>query len=201
MRSRVLPLVVLVLAASMLALPVFAGPDEARRAGATRQAVAPESHAPVDAPTLDNFGQVVANHFGNPAAGQVVIQGWIRQTYDSEGLPSGITGYGQATRLHRATRVQLRTVLRTRGGSIDDNATHAPTNSGSIGNPRIFSVHGPSIAAGLFDGVTQFCTAWVEVLYSVRWDDGTLSSGRSFVVPSDLWNDNCYFITPPAAQP
>jgi hypothetical protein len=195
MRSRIPLLVILVLAATMLAVSAFAGPDDARRAATTRRAVAPQNHAPIDTPTRDNFGQVVANHLGNPAAGQVVIQGWIRQTYDAQGLPAGITGYGQATRLYRVVRVSIRTVLHTRGGSIDDNATHDPVNSGNIGNPRIFSVHGPSISAGLFDGVPQFCTAWVEVLYSVRWDDGSLSSGRSFVVPSDLWNDNCYFIT------
>jgi hypothetical protein len=194
MLRRLLLVVLAMIVVATTVAAAAARPEDAKRAA---DRAAPQSHAPIDAPTQDNFGQRIGNHLGNPAAGQVVIQGWIRQTYDPQGLPTSVTAYGQAIRVHRAVRVSLRTVLHTRGGSVDDNATHDPVNSGNIGNPRIFSVHGPSISAVLFDGVPQFCFAWTEVLYSVRWDDNSVSNG-SFSVPSDLWNDNCYFATPPA---
>ncbi len=42
-------------------------------------------------------------------------------------------------------------------------------------------------------GDPKFCTAWTEVVYSIRWNDDTLTANKVFVVPSDLWNDNCYF--------
>jgi hypothetical protein len=178
--------------AALLALSLAAAPAIADQ---PKKEAAAESHVPFDVPTRDNFDQLVYNHFGNPSAGQAVIDTWIRQTYSDLDLPLTAQGFGQAIRLHNVKRIAIRVILHTRGGSIDDDATGPNVNSGNIGNPRLFTATSPTISSG-FGGepVTQFCTAWTEVRFAIRWTDDTLTSDRALIADSDLWNDNCYFL-------
>jgi hypothetical protein len=196
-RWPVLLLAVFVLG-NAIAVGMVAGADPAAP-DQVKTTARPSTHVPCDTPSRDNVGSLVANHFGNPALGRVALDTWIRQTYDPETcLPSGVTGQGRGFRAYRVARISLQVILHTRGGTGDDNATHDPVNSGSIGNPYVFTVSSPSISAGLFDGQPQFCFAWTELRWGVRWDDGYLSTG-TLTAPSDLWNDNCYFVAAGAA--
>jgi hypothetical protein len=176
------------LVAGLFAGPALADRDAARQAAQVRRQLAPQSHAALTNPSNDIARTLVVNH-GTAAAGQAVIQGWNRQTYDDQGLPSGVTGVGQGIRLFNVKRIA--------GGTNDDTAIGPLVNSGNIGNPRTFQANGPSISAG-FGGqaVPQFCESWWEVRYQVRWSDNVLTTG-SLLAYADLWNDNCYFIQAP----
>jgi hypothetical protein len=178
MRRKLVPLFAAALAVLVVAVGAAAGPDEARQAGQVRRQLAPQSHAALTNPSNDIARTLVVNH-GTAAAGQAVIQGWNRQTYDDQGLPSGVTGVGQGIRLFNVKRI----------GPL--------VNSGDIGNPRTFQAFSPSISAG-FGGqaIPQFCESWWEVRYQVRWSDDVLTTG-SLLAYADLWNDNCYFIQAP----
>ena len=196
MRRKLVPLLAAALAVLVVAVGAAAGPDEARQAGQVRRQLAPQSHAGLTNPSNDIARTLVVNH-GTAAAGQAVIQGWNRQTYDDQGLPSGVTGVGQGIRLFNVKRIAIQVVLRTAGGTRDDTAIGPLVNSGDIGNPRTFQAFSPSISAG-FGGqaVPQFCESWWEVRYQVRWSDDVLTTG-SLLAYADLWNDNCYFIQAP----
>jgi hypothetical protein len=197
MRHR-LPFLVLAvgLVAGLFAGPALADRDAARQAAQVRRQLAPQSHAALTNPSNDIARTLVVNH-GTAAAGQAVIQGWNRQTYADQGLPSGVTGVGQGIRLFNVRRIAIQVVLRTAGGTRDDTAIGPLVNSGNIGNPRTFQANSPSISAG-FGGqaVPQFCESWWEVRYQVRWSDNVLTTG-SLLAYADLWNDNCYFIQAP----
>jgi hypothetical protein len=196
MRRKLVPLFAAALAVLVLAVGAAAGPDEARQAGQVRRQLAPQSHAGLTNPSNDIARTLVVNH-GTAAAGQAVIQGWNRQTYDDQGLPSGVTGVGQGIRLFNVKRIAIQVVLRTAGGTRDDTAIGPLVNSGNIGNPRTFQANSPSISAGLGgQAVPQFCESWWEVRYQVRWSDDVLTTG-SLLAYADLWNDNCYFIQAP----
>jgi hypothetical protein len=196
MRRKLVPLLAAALAVLVVAVGAAAGPDEARQAGQVRRQLAPQSHAGLTNPSNDIARTLVVNH-GTAAAGQAVIQGWNRQTYDDQGLPSGVTGVGQGIRLFNVKRIAIQVVLRTAGGTRDDTAIGPLVNSGDIGNPRTFQAFSPSISAG-FGGqaIPQFCESWWEVRYQVRWSDDVLTTG-SLLAYADLWNDNCYFIQAP----
>jgi hypothetical protein len=196
MRRKLVPLFAAALAVLVVAVGAAAGPDEARQAGQVRRQLAPQSHAALTNPSNDIARTLVVNH-GTAAAGQAVIQGWNRQAYDDQGLPSGVTGVGQGIRLFNVKRIAIQVVLRTAGGTRDDTAIGPLVNSGNIGNPRTFQAFSPSISAG-FGGqaVPQFCESWWEVRYQVRWSDDVLTTG-SLLAYADLWNDNCYFIQAP----
>lgn len=90
---------------------------------------------PLTNPSNDITRTLVVNHNGSPAAGQAVIQGWNRQTYDDQGLPTGVTAFGQATRLYLVKRIAISAVLRTAGGTRDDTAIGPWRNSGDLGDP------------------------------------------------------------------
>ena len=196
MRRKLVPLFAAALAVLVVAVGAAAGPDEARQAGQVRRQLAPQSHAGLTNPSNDIARTLVVNH-GTAAAGQAVIQGWNRQTYDDQGLPSGVTAVGQGIRLFNVKRIAIQVVLRTAGGTRDDTAIGPLVNSGDIGNPRTFQAFSPSISAG-FGGqaIPQFCESWWEVRYQVRWSDDVLTTG-SLLAYADLWNDNCYFIQAP----
>jgi hypothetical protein len=198
MRHR-LPFLVLAvgLVVGLLAGPALADRDAARQAGQVRRQLAPQAHAALTNPSNDITRTLVVNH-GTAAAGQAVIQGWNRQTYDDQGLPAAVTAFGQAARLHNVKRIAISVVLRTAGGTTDDTAIGPWRNSGNIGNPRIFQANSPSIGAGFYPNqpIPQFCESWWEVRYQIRWADDAFTQG-SLLAYADLWNDNCYFIQAP----
>ena len=184
--------IVALIGAVALIAPAIASPQS----DATHQkAAVPQTHVAPDVPTRDNFTTLTYNHFGSPSAGQAVFDTWIRQTYNPDSLlPQAVTGQARAIRLYKVKRIAIRVVLHTRG-TINDDDTSATVNSATIGNPRLFTISSPSITAN--STPPQFCEAWTEVFYSIRWADDTLTSGRSLRAGSDLWNDNCFFTPEP----
>jgi hypothetical protein len=190
MRRVIVLICALTFTALLVGPAAAAQPESEARSDLTAQ-----GHADPGAPERVNFGQVIANRGGNPALGQVVIQGWIHESFGETLFPSANQARCQGIRLYRALRIALQCRLLTTGGTNDDVAIGPTVNSGDIGNPRIFQAHSPSISAGFGDAtVPQFCLSWWEAHYSIRWDDGALSSGRVVVAPADHWNDNCYLI-------
>jgi hypothetical protein len=157
------------------------------------KAAAPQSHVGLEVPSRDNFSTLTYSHFGDPSAGQAVLDTWIRQTYNADTLlPQAVTGQARALTLYRVKRIAFRVVLHTSGGTTDDNATSATFNTNGA---RQLTISSPSITAN--SEPPQFCVAWTEVFFTIRWADDTLTSGKSFLSSSDLWNDNCYFTPEP----
>jgi hypothetical protein len=178
---RLAPLVLLL--ALLAAVPAAASPPDQQAAAVA--VVEP----PFDGPARDNFVTLTYFHFGQPAAGQVVIQGWIRTPKSDLGLPTSDQAGCQAIRLLKVSRVALRCLLHTRGGTSNDDATSLTVNSADVGNPLTLRIASPSITA---NGPTpQFCRSWVEVRWAARWPDGTLTSGKSLQPETTLPNPNC----------
>ena len=168
--------------AGTAALAAASGPPEAAVAAAVVE-------PPFDGPTRDNFVTLTYPHFGQPSAGLVVIQGWIRTPKSDLGLPISDQSGCQAIRLLHVTRVAVRCLLHTRGGTTNDDATSQTVNSADVGNPLVLRIASPAITA---NGPTpQFCRSWVEVRWAARWDDGTLTSGKSLQPEGTLANPNC----------
>lgn len=204
MRKLTPPRVVLVMALVTLAVlaattPVPANPaseiaQDGREAARTRHTA--RGHVECGGLSRDNFATLTYLHFGNPAAGVALIETWIDQTYSDLCLPITNQGVGRAVRVRNVERVAARVILHTRDGTTDDDATGPAVNSGNVGNPTILTVTSPRISTGGLAPNPQFCTSWTEVLFTIRWTDGTVTLGRRLVAPTDLWNANCYFTGP-----
>ena len=177
-------------AAAVLALTLAVPASAGVRWHATPAAV--QAAPPPDGPRTDNQGTVIYNHFGNPNAGQAMIQTAIFNPLSDLALPISAQGRCRAVRVHRVTRIALRCVIHTRNGTDDDDATGPTANNGNqAANPRIFLALTPTIATGGTVPNPQFCDAWTEAFYAIRWDDGTLTSGKVLMPPSQWRNANC----------
>jgi hypothetical protein len=189
-RNRTLVVVALVAAVALLVpTAVLAGTTNSPQA-----AVAVQAPPPNDAPSRDNFATVTYLHFGNPASGMAVIETWIRVTYDGFALPLTNQGGCRGIRVLNASRIALRCILHTIGGTTSSRTVTGPTvNSGDVGNPRIVSTATPVLGVGTDPGGTApfSCRSWTEVHYAIRWADNTLSSGKVLVAPSTLFNQRC----------
>jgi hypothetical protein len=182
--------IVALIGAVALIAPAVASPQSD---ATDEKAAAPQSHVGLEVPSRDNFSTLTYSHFGDPSAGQAVLDTWIRQTYNADTLlPQAVTGQARALTLYRVKRIAFRVVLHTSGGTTDDNATSATFNTNGA---RQLTISSPSITAN--SEPPQFCVAWTEVFFTIRWADDTLTSGKSFLSRSDLWNDNCYFTPEP----
>jgi hypothetical protein len=169
----------------------------AKRQQATRAAAGFLAAQPFcDAPSEDDHAHLAYLHFGNAAAGIAVIQSSIRQEYSDLCLPITGQAIGRGIRLRNVTRIALQAVLHTRGGTTNSDAAGPIVNSGDVGNPTILKVTSPKVSTGGLVPDPQWCVAWVDLRYAIRWADGTLTSGKVLVSPSLLFNDNCYFTGP-----
>src|SRR4029450_10766937 len=94
--------IVALIGAVALIAPAVASPQS----DATHEkAAAPQSHVGLEVPSRDNFSTLTYNHFGDPSAGQAVLDTWIRQTYNPDTLlPQAATGQARALTLHRVKR-------------------------------------------------------------------------------------------------
>ena len=180
---------IVVLTALLLIVPTVA---LAGSAPSAPNQVAPENHVAADVPSNENFGRAIYNHFGDPAAGQAVIETWTRVTYSDAALPITNQGFGSAIRLKNVERIALRVILHTRGGTVSSGFSSPVCNNGNqAANPLIFNCASPVVESGGLVPNPNFCETYTTVLYAIRWTDGSLSDGKILRSPADLVNDTC----------
>ena len=146
--------------------------------------LAPESHAPPGVPTRDNFGWTTFTHPAGASHGYVDIRSWIYQTHDATGRPTSWSGVGEVQLSSQVRSVGFRVVLVTGIG---------PTLQTDV---LVTSARKAKLSTGSFDELTfttSTCEGWTAVRAYVNWSDGTTTGSRTWEVPSDLWNDWCYF--------
>jgi hypothetical protein len=193
MRARLLAVAVtaLVLMLALTALALAGPRDDAQaRREVMREQARPNVIA--NGETRENLEQVVVNHFGNPAQGQVLIQTWVEPDW-TEFEAVDIQGAVQAVKIRRggagfAKRVAIRVELYGDGVFQANSST---VNSGDVNG--ITYVQTPE-AGGLTDPARP-CLWFSVAFYSIRWDDDTLSSGRVLVAQGDWLNPPC-LLTP-----
>jgi type II secretory pathway pseudopilin PulG len=188
MRARILAVMVTALVLA-LAAPAMAGPREeaqARRkllAGQTARAAIIQNGE-----TKENMEQVVANHFGNPDQGQVLIQTWVEPDW-SNFEAVDIQAAAQAVKIRRAgagfaKRIAIRVELWADG---ELNQISSMVNTGDVNGTAFVQ----TTETGNLNDPSALCLWFSNVSYSIRWDDDTLSSGRFLVALGDWLNPVC----------
>jgi hypothetical protein len=178
--------VLAVLVAAALALPQYAGAqDESARdkiIGRSKKLDAAAAPAAVGGGTASStyntaFTRFQRNHFGDPAQGFVILDGWIRNrpnindTFDPADIPTLGRGCYSAFLPPKVKRVQLNSVRVLDADSDTVVAASAgPVNSGDVN--RLVQ-----LCTSAFDETAAPVRYYVEVNAAVRWADGTLSSG------------------------
>jgi hypothetical protein len=192
MRARLLAVMVTALVLA-LAAPALAGPREdardrtkAMQLGGARAAIIANGE------TKENLEQVVVNHLGNADQGQVLIQTWVEPDWtDFEAVD--IQGAVQAVKIRRAgagfaKRVAIRVELY---GDLELHASSSTVNTGDINGTAY--VQTPE--AGNLTTEGRPCLWFTVAFYTIRWDDDTLTSGRSLIARGDWLNPIC-LVTP-----
>jgi hypothetical protein len=185
----------LALAIGLLAQSQAAAPSLGQRPQA---AAAPTgADQPVFAvPTNDNWSTLTYNHFGDPSKGQVVIEQWVRVFWQAGGapndpdLPEALDGRGRVILLPGAKRVAFRVRLYEIGKGLVHQTDVVNTAGARMLVIDTVGVH------DLANRDVTNCAFWTDVVYSIRWNDNTLTQFRVFTSPSYYWNDNCYLRTP-----
>jgi hypothetical protein len=187
-RSHLSAVVVAALAVALAAGTVYGTAGAQTR---PRRPTVPADHQPCDVPSRDNFGSLTVRPPGSTfTTPPVLVETWIRQHYADTCLPANVFGVARMYRAPDAVRVQAQVILHTRGGTTNQDIVAGPLNSAAVGNTRLLQL---TTAASEPAGIPSFCVSWTEVRWSVRWTNGSLSSGV-MVAPSDLFNDQCYFV-------
>jgi hypothetical protein len=185
----------LALAIGLLAQGQAAAPSSSER----RQAAVPAARA--DAPTFavptnDNLSTLTYNHFGDPAKGQVVIDQFVKVFWQAGGaptdfdLPDALDGRGRVILLSGAKRVAFRVRLYEIGKGLVHQTDVVNTAGARMLTIDTVGVH------DLANRDVANCAFWTDVVYTIRWNDDTLTQSKVFTSPSYYWNDNCYFDTP-----
>jgi hypothetical protein len=193
MRTRMLAILVTAMVLA-LAAPAFAGPREeaqARRkllAGQTARAAVIQNGE-----TKENMEQVVVNHFGNPDQGQVLIQTWVEPDW-SNFEAVDIQAAAQAVKIRRAgagfaKRIAIRVELWADG---ETNQISSTVNTGDINGTTFVQTNE---TGGLNTDPNAACLWFSNAIYTIRWDDNTLTSGRFLVALGDWLNPVC-MLTP-----
>ena len=184
-RSLAVMVAALVLA---LVAPAMAGSREDAR-DRTEAMAAPGRALIIDnGETKENLEQIVVNHLGNPNQGQVLIQTWVEPDWASLEAVD-IQGAVQAVKIRRtgagfAKRVAIRVEL------IGDDVLHASSSTVNTGDVN-GTAYVQTPEAGELTTPGRPCLWWTVAFYTIRWDDDTLSSGRSLVVLGSWLNPMC----------
>ncbi|HET7516732.1 MAG TPA: hypothetical protein VFN05_03345 [Actinomycetes bacterium] len=188
MSRRFLAIMVAALVLALVA-PAMAGSREDAR-DRTEAMAAPGRALIIDnGETKENLEQVVVNHFGNPNQGQVLIQTWVEPDWTNFAAVD-IQGAVQAVKIRRtgagfAKRVAIRVELY--GDNRVLHASSSTVNTGDVNGSA--SVKTPE--AGELTTPGRPCLWWTVAFYTIRWDDDTLSSGRSLEAPGSWLNPMC----------
>ena len=160
------------------AVSATARADHANRHGQASTAAAVNAAAPpagCDYQINDGFSTLTRNHFGNPAAGQVILESWGDTCWSASdpGTPDvsfTTSGVGRSILLYRALRVQMRVFLFGRGeGGWVQLGSSASVNSAGARTLTLATEFVPTVSYPNFD----LFEADVHVL--IRWSDSTLS--------------------------
>jgi hypothetical protein len=146
----------------------------------------PAAAQPAD--SNDNFASVVYNHFGNPSAGQAVVDTWLHITYNQDFMPATARLDMRATTLYRVARIAFRGELYS-----DAHGLVASTATFNTSGARLLARSSTSVSLATNVDPPN-CVLFQIVYYAIRWTDGTLTSGKTLISASDYWNDNCYFL-------
>ena len=194
MPRRFLAVMVAALVLALVA-PAMAGSREDAR-DRTEAMAAPGRALIIDnGETKENLEQIVVNHLGNPNQGQVLIQTWVEPDWASLEAVD-IQGAVQAVKIRRtgagfAKRVAIRVEL------IGDDVLHASSSTVNTGDVN-GTAYVQTPEAGELTTPGRPCLWWTVAFYTIRWDDDTLSSGRSLVALGSWLNPMCQLIS--AAQ-
>jgi hypothetical protein len=187
MPSRFLAVMVAALVLALVA-PAMAGSREDAR-DRTEAMAAPGRALIIDnGETKENLEQIVVNHLGNPNQGQVLIQTWVEPDWASLEAVD-IQGAVQAVKIRRtgagfAKRVAIRVEL------IGDDVLHASSSTVNTGDVN-GTAYVQTPEAGELTTPGRPCLWWTVAFYTIRWDDDTLSSGRSLVGLGSWLNPMC----------
>jgi hypothetical protein len=187
MPRRFLAVMVAALVLALVA-PAMAGSREDAR-DRTEAMAAPGRALIIDnGETKENLEQIVVNHLGSPNQGQVLIQTWVEPDWASLEAVD-IQGAVQAVKIRRtgagfAKRVAIRVEL------IGDDVLHASSSTVNTGDVN-GTAYVQTPEAGELTTPGRPCLWWTVAFYTIRWDDDTLSSGRSLVVLGSWLNPMC----------
>jgi hypothetical protein len=160
------------------AMSVSAAADHRNRQGqpSTASAAAPAAlPAGCDYRINDGFTTLTRNHFGNPAAGQVILESWGETCWSQSdpGTPDvsfTTRGIGRSILLYRALRVQMRVFLYGRGeGGWSLLDTSDSVNSAGA---RTLTLATDFVSNASYPNFDLF---QVDVHVLIRWSDSTLS--------------------------
>ena len=187
MPRRFLAVMVAALVLALVA-PAMAGSREDAR-DRTEAMAAPGRALIIDnGETKENLEQVVVNHLGIPNQGQVLIQTWVEPDWANLEA-ADIQGAVQAVKIRRtgagfAKRVAIRVEL------IGDDVLHASSSTVNTGDVN-GTAYVQTPEAGELTTPGRPCLWWTVAFYTIRWDDDTLSSGRSLVALGSWLNPMC----------
>ena len=187
MPRRFLAVMVAALVLALVA-PAMAGSREDAR-DRTEAMAAPGRALIIDnGETKENLEQIVVNHLGSPNQGQVLIQTWVEPDWANLEAVD-IQGAVQAVKIRRtgagfAKRVAIRVEL------IGDDVLHASSSTVNTGDVN-GTAYVQTPEAGELTTPGRPCLWWTVAFYTIRWDDDTLSSGRSLVVLGSWLNPMC----------
>ena len=138
--------------------------------------------------TKENLEQIVVNHLGSPNQGQVLIQTWVEPDWANLEAVD-IQGAVQAVKIRRtgagfAKRVAILVEL------IGDDVLHASSSTVNTGDVN-GTAYVQTPEAGELTTPGRPCLWWTVAFYTIRWDDDTLSSGRSLVALGSWLNPMC----------
>jgi hypothetical protein len=187
MPRRFLAVMVAALVLALVA-PAMAGSREDAR-DRTEAMAAPGRALIIDnGETKENLEQIVVNHLGSPNQGQVLIQTWVEPDWANLEAVD-VQGAVQAVKIRRtgagfAKRVAIRVEL------IGDDVLHASSSTVNTGDVN-GTAYVQTPEAGELTTPGRPCLWWTVAFYTIRWDDDTLSSGRSLVVLGSWLNPMC----------
>jgi hypothetical protein len=180
----------LALAIGLLAQGQAAAPSPSERTRAAA-AAAPGDEPVFAVPSNDNWSTLTYNHLGDPNKGQVVIDQWIMSRYhQAQGdfdLPIVLDGRSRVILLAGAKRVAFRVRLHEIGKGLVRQ-----TGLVNTAGARMLTIDTTGVGQ-LDDRNATNCAFWTDVVYTIRWNDDTLTQSKVFTSPSYYWNDNCYF--------
>jgi hypothetical protein len=180
MRRTLIALVAALLLAAVTtgtAMSVSGTADHRNRHGQSSSAAAVAAALPAgcDYRINDGFTTLTRNHFGNPAAGQVILESWGETCWSQSdpGTPDvsfTTRGVGRSILLYRALRVQMRVFLYGRGeGGWSLLDTSDSVNSAGARTLTLATDFAPNASYPNFD------LFQVDVHVLIRWSDSTLS--------------------------